>query len=166
MKKELNELCYKWDNGEITFCGKKISNYGLENNKVDYNTLSKVVGDMILNNEIINCEVDYWNTESGSIYEEIVTYYDNEYNEITYEEYEKMKTQGLDVTEETEEGDYKDFYQYYIIDGNGADFLSRYTDEVVLYNNRLDVYLWAIDHWGTGWDYVLTEIEIYHDIED
>ena len=166
MKKELNERCYKWEDGKITFCGKEISNYGLENNKVDYRTLSKVVGNMILNNEIINCEVDYWNTESGSICEEITTYYDSEFNEITCEEYEKMKVQGLDVTEETEDGNYKDFYQYYIIDGNGADFLSRYTNEVVLYNERLDVYLWAIDHWGTGWDYVLTEIEIYHDIED
>ena len=53
-----------------------------------------------------------------------------------------------------------EIYQYYIISRSGYEFLSRYTDEIVLYNEKLDIYLWAITHFGTSWDYVLTDIKL------
>ena len=58
-------------------------------------------------------------------------------------------------------GDYDEYiYQEYIISEYGYEFLSEYTDEIVLYNEKLDIYLWGITHFGTSWDYVLTDIEL------
>lgn len=48
----------------------------------------------------------------------------------------------------------------YIISRNGYQVLRDYTDEVVFYNETLDIYVWAIDHYGTSWDYVLTDVEL------
>lgn len=58
------------------------------------------------------------------------------------------------------EDDYEDIYQYYIITEAGYEFLSEHTDEIVYYNSTLDVYLWGITHFGTSWDYVLTDVKL------
>lgn len=50
--------------------------------------------------------------------------------------------------------------QDYIISERGYRVLEEYTDEVVFYNEELDLYIWSVDHIGTGWDYVLTDIEL------
>lgn len=62
--------------------------------------------------------------------------------------------------EEGVEGEYLDIYQYYIITHSGYKFLERYTDEIVYYNDELDMYVWGITHFGTSWDYVLTDISL------
>lgn len=62
--------------------------------------------------------------------------------------------------EENDYGDYLEVYQYYIITDSGARFLSDFTDELVYYNQELDIYLWGITHYGTSWDYVLTDIKL------
>jgi hypothetical protein len=62
--------------------------------------------------------------------------------------------------EENEYGDYYEVYQYYIITDHGAKFLEDYTDEIVYYHEELDMYLWGITHFGTSWDYVLTDIKL------
>lgn len=62
--------------------------------------------------------------------------------------------------EENEYGDYYEVYQYYIITDYGAKFLGDYTDEIVYYHEELDMYLWGITHFGTSWDYVLTNIKL------
>ena len=67
--------------------------------------------------------------------------------------------------EENEDGDFYDIYQYYIISGSGAQFLEDYTDEIVFYHEELDMYLWGITHFGTSWDYVLTDIPIVGNVE-
>ncbi len=54
----------------------------------------------------------------------------------------------------------EDIYQYYIISEQGYEFLNEYTDEIVFYNEKLDIYLWGITHFGTSWDYVLTDIKL------
>lgn len=51
-------------------------------------------------------------------------------------------------------------FQDYIISEYGYKFLEEYTDEMVFYNEKLDVYIWAVTHFGTGWDYVLTDIKL------
>lgn len=58
------------------------------------------------------------------------------------------------------EDEYVEVYQYYIISEYGYEFLSRYTDEFVYYNSTLDVYLWGVTHFGTSWDYVLTDVKL------
>lgn len=62
--------------------------------------------------------------------------------------------------EENEYWDYLDVFQYYIVSDSGARFLEEYTDELVYYNQTLDMYLWGITHFGTSWDYVLTDIKL------
>lgn len=113
----------------ISTFGEDVSKYGLENGYVDYKCLSNIVGNTILNNNIIDYEVNNW---------ELIN--------------------GIDYDEEREE--HIDIFQYYIIDGWGVEFLEKYTDEIIYYNEVLDIYLWGIAHWGTSWDYVLTDIKI------
>ena len=109
--------------------GHRVSEYGLKNGYLDYHTLSKIVGDCILNNSVYECsDIGYWYLENGEF--------------------------------EDEDGCFRDIYQYYIITDSGANFLKEYTDEFVFYNDELDMYLWGITHFGTSWDYVLTDIKL------
>lgn len=62
-----------------------------------------------------------------------------------------------DYDEETES--YEDIFQYYIVSDNGAEILKE-AGEIVYYNEKLDMYLWGVTHYGTSWDYVLTDIKI------
>lgn len=107
--------------------GIKVSDYGLEHGYLDYHTLSKMVGDMILSNEIL----EYTGYENWDLY-----------------------------SGDMEEDNYFEVYQYYIVSDAGARILADYTDELVYYHERLDMFLWGITHWGTGWDYVLTDIKL------
>lgn len=61
--------------------------------------------------------------------------------------------------EENEEGWYE-IYQYYIITNSGYNFLKEYTDELVYYHDGLSMYMWGVTHYGTSWDYVLTNIKL------
>ena len=109
--------------------GHKVSEYGLENGYLDYYTLSEIVGECILNNNIfMYAGYENWELESGE--------------------------------EEDEYGDYYEIYQYYIISDSGARMLKEFTDEIVYYHEELDMYLWGITHFGTSWDYVLTDIKL------
>lgn len=51
-------------------------------------------------------------------------------------------------------------FQDYIISEYGYLFLLDYTDEIVFYNEKLDLYIWGVTHFGTSWDYVLTNIKL------
>lgn len=61
---------------------------------------------------------------------------------------------------DNEEENYIDVFQYYIISADGADILMDWTNEIVFYNEALDMYVWGVTHYGTDWRYVLTEIEL------
>lgn len=112
--------------------GHEVSKYGLENGYLDYLTLSKIVGDCILSNELLEYTgYENWDLYSGKL----------------------------------EDDNYFEVYQYYIITEQGARFLEEYTNELVYYHERLDMYLWGITHFGTSWDYVLTDIKLYIHME-
>lgn len=113
------------------FYGNKISPYGLERGYVDYATLSKAF-DAVLNNEIYA-----WAEERGA-YWEMVSGFNNDGEEEDYSE---------------------EIYQWYIVSANAVDILEM-ADQIVYYNEALDMYLWGVTHWGTSWDYVLTDIKI------
>lgn len=59
----------------------------------------------------------------------------------------------------SDDEDYPEIYQYYIVDSNGARILEE-AEEIVFYHEDLDIYLWGVTHYGTAWDYVLTNIKI------
>ena len=62
--------------------------------------------------------------------------------------------------EALEDAHYEEIFQYFIISDNGAEILKDYTNEIVFYNEALDMYVWGVTHWGTSWDYVLTDIRL------
>ena len=58
-------------------------------------------------------------------------------------------------------GDFEEeIYQDYIISEYGYTFLAEHTDEIVFYNENLDVYIWGVTHYGTAWSHVLTDIKL------
>ena len=59
---------------------------------------------------------------------------------------------GIDYDEEDDT--YTEVYQYYIINYQDAERLAEYTNELVYYNEALDLYILGVTHWGTSWDYV------------
>ena len=59
---------------------------------------------------------------------------------------------------EEEQDYYPDIFQYYIVDYNGAEILKE-INEIVFYNEELDMYVWGVTHFGTSWSYVLTDIK-------
>lgn len=114
------------------FCGNEISNYGKERGFLDYDTFSRAF-DLVLNNSIFELGqgIGYgWELVNGL--------------DFDYEEEE--------IIEEPE------VFQWYIVSEPGAQIIQDYTNEILYYHDKLDIYLWGVTHWGTGWDYVLTDI--------
>ena len=70
---------------------------------------------------------------------------------------------GSDHDEET--GEYFEVFQYFIIDGNGAEYLEEYTDQLVYYSESLDMYLLGVTHCGTAWDCVNSGYEVTAEAE-
>ena len=162
-----------------TFYGNEASDYAKENGRLDYSTLAKAF-DAVLNNNIMQAtaEIGYWETENGSeeYYEDnngnIYTYDEKEERieelEAKIEELEELETEEAEAQieeirediEVLEEAHYEEIFQYFIISNNGAEILKDYTNEIVFYNEALDMYVWGVTHWGTSWDYVLTDIRL------
>lgn len=151
------------------YYGNAISEYGLENGRVDYGTLAKAF-DAVLNNDIMNLTYDigYWEQVSGIIdnQEEIDEL--EEKKEELEEENESSPSQIIEneideinekIEELENEQDYQEVFQWFIVDDWGAKLLQDIS-EIVYYNEKLDMYLWGVTHYGTSWDYVLTSIEI------
>ena len=113
-------------NGKVF--GVEVSEHGVENGYLDYHTLGKMVGDAVMNNNVMSY--------------------------TGFEEWELVN--GFDVEEEV----FYDIYQYFIITYRGANVLRMYTDEIVYYHEELDMYVWGVTHYGTAWEYVLTDIEL------
>ena len=58
---------------------------------------------------------------------------------------------------------YEDIFQYYITDltDSGVEWLGENSDSfIIAYSEALDNYVLMVDHFGTAWDYVLSDVEI------
>lgn len=160
------------------FYGNEVSDYGKEHKRVDYGTLAKSF-DAVLNNGIwsVGWNVGYWERVNGADnseeieelrerIEELEEEKDElEEGDLRLEEIENDIAELQEEIEELENYNEPEVFQWYIIDGNGADTLEYWTDEEVYYNEALDMYLWGVTHCGTAWSYVLTDIRI-EDEED
>lgn len=73
-----------------------------------------------------------------------------------------------DYDEENE--DYKEIYQYYLININEymLEILQQIDckDLIIAYSETLENYILLVDHFGTSWDYVLTNIEPTNNINE
>ena len=126
----------------IHFCGNKASDYAIEHGYLDYATLAKSF-DAVYNDSIIDFEVDYWEIINGNN----CTYYDADGNEV-------------EPGEDYDHEEYAEIFQWFIISERGAEILRTWTGEIVYYNEKLNIYLWGVTHWGTSWDHVLTNIKL------
>lgn len=164
----------------IYFCGNKISNYGIEHGYLDYRTLSKAF-DAVLVNDITKL---FYGTINGEYNEpeQVNGYIDNS-NEIDAKR-EQIETLGetrdnsddaeqiayideqIAIIEdqidelEREQDEQLEIYQYYIVSDSGADLIREYTNDPLFYLPVLDCYVWGVTHYGTAWDYVLTDCKI------
>ena len=169
------------------FYGNEISKYGQENGYVDYRTLAKAFAS-VLNNDIMEktYDIGYWEQTSGMIdnseeIEDLQEQIDNIQYDIdemieadeSFEDSEKhlamvnqMEELQDEISELEEEQDSMDeIFQYYIVSDNGARILEE-INEIVFYNEELDMYVWGVTHYGTSWDYVLTDIRCNVPYED
>lgn len=163
------------------FCGHEVSAYGKENHRIDYATLAGAF-DSVLNNNIMNATgYDDWELVNGLVdNSEDIERLNDEWHDIELdlddpvldfgdderEELEKRIEEIKEELEELEAGEeLPDIYQTYIISKQGADILKDYTNEIVYYNSDLDMYVWGVTHFGTSWNYVLTDIVIKQDNE-
>lgn len=86
-------------------------------------------------------------------------------------EAEKLRTEAAELEAEAEkkeeaaddleaEQNPPEIYQFFIVDDAGAEIIQEWTDDPLFYCEALDLYIWGVTHWGTSWDYVLTDIRI------
>lgn len=152
------------------YYGNPISEYGMEHGYVDYAALAKCF-DSVLNNDIMSLTygIGSWDQVSGIIdntdeIEEL-----EEKRDELEEENENSPSQILEneiydindrITELESEQEEREVFQWFIVDDWGARLLQQETNEIVYYNETLDMYLWGVTHYGTSWNYVLTSIAI------
>ena len=175
MKKTTNATIKK----QYYFLGELISEEGIKYNRVDYRTLSKCF-DAVMCNDITKLFYNVLNNEYIEPYQENGTIDNQEQIEELEEQIEELEEQIDNLEEhqqeeinqlqdkianlqeqieelEEQQDNEPEIYQYYIISDHGADILKRYTNEIVYYIDYLDIYIWGVTHWGTSWDYVLTD---------
>ncbi len=83
------------------------------------------------------------NVEGGELY----WYEDEDGNELTEEEVEERGWENVNQIDH-------DIYQYYLIDNMLAHSLMNHTDNIIMYSDKLDLYVLGVTHCGTSWSYV------------
>ena len=127
-----------------------LNEYERKHNKISFKRLvNKLFTDMILCNDITKLF----------------------YNEIGGKYTEPEIEIGTDYDEETDEQ--IDVYQYFIVDFSNwtYELITKYKEQfgkefILYYIEELDLYILGVTHFGTGWDYVLTDIEPSEDMEN
>ena len=153
-----------------TFNGHEVSAYGKQHNRLDYYTLARGF-DAVLCNQIFNAtDIDSWEMESGfSDYSEEIEELESKIEELEElesltEEQEAQLQEYRDELQELEDtDDYYDamesVYQWFIVSDAFADVLKD-INQILFYNRELDIYVWGVTHYGTSWNYVLTDVPI------
>lgn len=148
------------------YYGNAISEYGMQNGRVDYATLAKCF-DAVLNNDIMNLTYDIgsWEQVSGIIdntdeieeleekrdeleekqkdLEDLLE--DDENNEKVAARLEQIENEINEQIDEleNEQNEDQEVFQWFIVDDWGAKLLQD-INEIVYYNEKLDMYLWAL----------------------
>lgn len=166
------------------FYGNKISDYGIQHGYLDYHTLAKAFDAVLCNgiDALFFAEINGEYQEA----EQVNGYIDNsdEIDELR-EEQEELEAEllqdalgtleGVDADAiparldeiqekiddlEVEQDEQQEVFQWFIVSSNGADLLQEYTDDPVYYLPVMDIYVWGVTHFGTSWDYVLTDVKL------
>ena len=113
--------------------------------RVSYKELARRVGDCVLNNTIHSTASEHYDFDLFS-------------GDDCYC-YKHESKEECEKDSDSCEHESRDIYQEYIITESGAEYLKRNTNEIVYYCESLDMYLWAVTHWGTSWDGVYIDIK-------
>ena len=109
-----------------------LNEYEREHNKISYRRLIERIGDIWLFNKAYELSNYDFEMVLGDIYDE-------------------------------ENDEYTEIYQYYLININPytLELLQKANckDLIIAWSETLEEYILCVDHFGTGWDYVLTDIE-------
>ncbi len=135
----------------------KMGEYEKEQGFASYRTIiERFIGDIVLCNNIIDIDTSiYDNMKNGIKY---INYETGE--EHTEEEYNNDESGKIEV-------EHEDIYQYYLC------HISEYEEEQLLkagvilsYSDMLECDVLCVDHYGTSWDYVLTNAKLFDTYEE
>ena len=116
---------------------KDMGAYELEHGKASYRTIvERFIGDIVLCNEIIEVDSSVYDNMTFNFYDE-----ENDY--------------------------YIDIFQWYLCNINEED--KKELEEYGLlfsYSDMLNLDILCVDHYGTSWDYVLTECPLFDTWEE
>lgn len=162
----------------VYFYGNEASDYAKQNGYLDYATLAKAF-DAVLNNDIMSITesngIGYWDQENGEIdNSDKIEELENQIEEVeekmegldensdVYKAFEKeIDDMNDQIDELRNQQDYpSEVFQWFIVDEKGANIIKEYTDDPLYYNIALDIYLWGVTHFGTSWNYVLTDVKL------
>lgn len=127
----------------VEYCGVLVSERGAANNRVDSGTLKEIIGGVLADDIVQKTEgvLGHWELVNGNYYMD-----------------SDVDSDALMWEDETE--CYCHIYSYYIISTSKAEFLMYESDEIVLYNPELNMYVWGITYCNISGDDVLTSIRI------
>lgn len=132
--------------------------YEVENKKASYRTIvERFVGDMVLCNDIIKIDSSVYDNMD---LESTVKYYNENDEEITEEEYYADDNAYCDDST-------PEIYQYYLCDVSNdvKEELKEY-GLIFSYSDMLNLDVLCVDHYGTSWDYILTNCRIFDTWEE
>ena len=133
----------------------KMGEYEKEKGYASYRTLvDYFIGDIVLCNNI--AEIDQSVCDNLTIEEK---YYNENDEEITEEEYYNDDNAYCDNS-------MPEIYQWYVC--NLSDWSKKEAEKaglILSYSDMLDCDVLCVDHWGTSWDYVLTNVKLFDDYE-
>ena len=134
----------------------KMGNYEKEQGYASYKTIvDYFIGDLVLCNNIV--EVDQ------SVYDNLIIeekYYNENDEEITEEEYYNDDNAYRDSST-------PEIYQWFIC--NLSDYDKKQCEKaglILSYSDMLDCDVLCVDHLGTSWDYVLTDVKLFDNYDD
>lgn len=135
----------------------KMGDYEKEKKRASYKTIvERFIGDIVLCNNIMYIDDNiYDNMENGYYYINGETG-----EEVTQEEYNNDTTGAI-------ESYWKDIYQCYLC--NISDYEKEKALEaglILSYSDMLECDVLCVDHLGTRWNYVLTDVELVENYED
>ena len=136
----------------------KMGDYEKEQGRASYRTLvNYYIGDIVLCNNIVNeDESVFYNMEQ----EDTTKYYNENGEEISEEEYYNDDNA---YTENEEQ----EIFQYYLCNlGQWEREQAQKHGLILSYSDKLDCDVLCVDHWGTSWDYVLTDTPLFDTWEE
>lgn len=136
----------------------KMGDYEKEQGFASYKTIvDYYIGDIVLCNNIANIDESVY--ENINL-ENIEKYYNENDEEITEEEYYSNDNAYCDNS-------IPEIYQYYLCN------ISKWEEKelkemgiILSYSDKLECDVLCVDHWGTSWDYVLTNVKLFDTYED